>query len=493
MTEPPPQPPPPPDELSTEPPASPRPAPRAGDRIGSYRLIRLIGEGAGGSVYEVVHEKLDRPAALKLLASAQAARPAARARFLAEALAVNRIAHPNIVEVTDVVETPEHAALVMELLEGRSLAGAMAEGPLPPERFLPILAQVCQGLAAAHSAGTVHRDLKPENVFLCARPGADELVKLLDFGVATTGPAITSGGASRSDVRPLSSPRPATFVGTPAYASPEQASGGAVGQATDIYAVGVILYELAAGHLPFEGWSAGQFVIQHLSAPVPRLPAAVRATPLGRSLDAVVQACMAKDPADRLQSAGELGAMFQALARGEELSVSAGLPRPRRRQGRWLALAGLGLLAVLAVIGAVAAVGLRRPASHAPAAPTAAEPAPAAPATVVVEFRSQPPGAEVRRVADGELLGVTPFRRVFPRGRVNDEWMVEVARDGWEPVRVPVSLAASRALSVTLAPRPAKRAPKRSGHSATGAGPVENDKTIDPFHRPKRHGLFWSR
>jgi hypothetical protein len=265
-----------------------------------------------------------------------------------------------------------------------------------------------------------------------------------------------------------------------------------VGRGTDIYAVGVILYELASGHLPFDGWSAGQFVLQHLSAPVPRLPAAVRATPLGRALDAVVQGCMAKDPADRFQTAGELAAIFQALARGEELSVSTGIPRPRRRRTRWLALAAIGLL--VASVAALGAIVGRRPDPHVPVAPAASAAAkPAPPATVVVEFGSQPPGAEVRRVDNRELLGVTPFRRTFPRGRVNEDWLVEVSREGWEPVRLPMSLAASRALSVTLAPSAPKRAPRRAGPGRPAAGPVDKDKTIDPFHRPKRHGLFWSR
>ena len=174
------------------------PGPRVGERIGPYLLVRLLGEGTGGRVFEVLHEKLGRRAALKLLDGAQAGRPSARARFFAEALSINRINHPHIVEVTDIVETDEHAGLVMELLEGLSLGAAMREGPLAPERFLPILAEVCEGLAAAHAAGFVHRDLKPENVFLCERHGLGDFVKLLDFGVATPLPARTPiGGAAR--------------------------------------------------------------------------------------------------------------------------------------------------------------------------------------------------------------------------------------------------------------------------------------------------------
>jgi serine/threonine-protein kinase len=462
-----------------------RAAPRVGDRIGAYRVVRLLGEGTGGRVFEVLHEKLGRPAALKLLEAAHTARPSTRARFFAEALSITRINHPHIVEVTDIVETDEHAGLVMELLEGCSLGAAMRAGVLPPERFLPILAQVCEALAAAHEAGFVHRDLKPENVFLCERHGVSDFVKLLDFGVAAPRPSRTSvgGGNSSSSNRV----RRGTFVGTPAYASPEQASGAPVDHTTDLYAVGVMLFELVCGRLPFEGWTAGELLMQHLSAPVPHLPPETCATPLGNALDAVVQGCMAKDSALRFSSAAELGVTLAALGRGEIVPIVTGATvtlrrRPRRR--RVMALAA-GVLAAAALGGAGVFVARRapEPASPVATAPAAvAAPSAAPPAFVTLAFDSEPPGAEVRRAADGALLGVTPFRHAFVRG--GEPVRVEFARSGYESVSVEVSTAAPRTVSARLSP--AVSLPRRKGtpHPSRRAhGHLGSEKTLNPFHR----------
>jgi hypothetical protein len=456
----------------------PRHAPRVGEAIGSYRLVRLIGEGTGGRVFEVVHEKLGRRAALKLLGVAQAARPAARARFFAEALSINRINHPHIVEVTDIVETEAHAGLVMELLEGLSLGAAMKEGALPPERFLPILAEVCEALAAAHAAGFVHRDLKPENVFLCERYGSVDFVKLLDFGVAAPRPASRTPAGESSLQSSSSAIRRRPFVGTPAYASPEQASGGAVDHTTDLYAVGVMLYELACGRLPFEGWSAGELLIQHLGAPVPRLPAEICATPLGRALDAIVQGCMAKEPWGRFSSAAELAAKLAALARGETVAiVTAATPLHRPRRLGTLVLGGVFALALLGLGGAIVERALTRTSTFLPGAErlgAAAPPRPAAPTFVTLTFESEPAGAEARLVPDGALLGVTPFRRAFPRR--DDVVTIEIERDGFEPVRLEVSTAANRTISATLA-RPTRPARPRRAER------LGSEKTIDPFPR----------
>jgi serine/threonine-protein kinase len=454
---------------------------RVGERIGPYLLVRLLGAGTGGCVFEVQHEKLGRRAALKLLDAAHTARPSVRARFFAEALSITRINHPHIVEVTDIVETAQHAGLVMELLEGVSLGAAMREGPLPPERFLPIMADVCEALAAAHGAGFVHRDLKPENVFLCERHGMSDFVKLLDFGVAAPLPTSTpSGGVQMAAASFESAVRRGAFVGTPAYASPEQASGAAVDHTTDLYAVGVMLYELACGRLPFEGASARELLLQHLSAPVPRLPAEMCATPLGRSLDAIVQGCMAKEPLDRFSSATDVGAKLAALARGERVTVvapSTPLGRPRRL--RVLALAVAGGLACLGVAGALVERGLARPAVPAPVAAAAAGVA-AAPAArfVTLTFESDPPGAEARLVEGGVLLGVTPFRHAFPRA--DTQVAIELERAGFAPVRLEVSTAAPRTVSATLAEVAAPAAPTRRRRRPAHLG---SEKTIDPFFR----------
>jgi serine/threonine-protein kinase len=489
-------------------------APRPGERIGPYLLVRLLGEGTGGRVFEVLHEKLERRAALKLLDGRQAARPSVRARFFAEALSITRINHPHIVEVTDIVETDEHAGLVMELLEGVSLAAAMREGPLAPERFLPILAEVCEALAAAHAAGFVHRDLKPENVFLCERHGVSDFVKLLDFGVAAPRPARTSTGmttsASSASSASSSGVRRA-FVGTPAYASPEQASGAEVDHTTDLYAVGVMLYELACGRLPFDGWSAGEMLIQHISAAVPRLPPAMCATPLGRSLDAIVQGCMAKEPLDRFSSAAELATKLAALGRGESVSIvtpKTPLGRPRRLRVLALAIAG-----GLAVLGGGAFL-VERAVSHfhaasreAIAVPAPETPPPSTAASVVtLTFESDPAGAQAR-LPGGALLGVTPFRRAFPRRA--EPIVVELVLDGYAPARLEVSTAAPRIVSATLAKVRGKKPPKAahaagssskrssrwsskssSNGSSNGSWPsrppperLGSEKTINPFSR----------
>ncbi|HVX96897.1 MAG TPA: serine/threonine-protein kinase [Polyangia bacterium] len=457
-----------------------RTVPRVGERVGPYRVVRLLGEGTGGRVFEVLHEKLGRPAALKLLEAAHTARPSTRARFFAEALSITRINHPHIVEVTDIVETDEHAGLVMELLEGCSLGAAMRASALPPERFLPILAQVCEALAAAHEAGFVHRDLKPENVFLCERHGVSDFVKLLDFGVAAPRPSRTSvsGTSSSSSSRG----RRGTFVGTPAYASPEQASGAPVDHTTDLYALGVMLFELVCGRLPFEGWTAGELLMQHLSAPVPHLPPEICATPLGRALDAVVQGCMVKDSALRFSSAAELGATLAALGRGEIVPIVTGatsLRRPRRRRAVVLAAVGV-VLGGAAIAGASALLSPRGTELGAPVA-TAPAPAPA-PAFVTLAFDSEPPGAEVRLVSDGTLLGLTPFRHAFPRG--NDPIAVEFARAAFEPVRLDVRAAAPRSVSVRLSPvaaLPDRAGTPRPAHRARGH--LGSEKTLNPFHR----------
>jgi eukaryotic-like serine/threonine-protein kinase len=445
------------------------PAPRPGERVGPYRLVKLLGVGAVGSVFEVEHEKLGRRAALKLLAPELGRRPAARARFFEEALAVNSIHSRHIVEVTDVVETEERQGLVMELLEGESLGTAMAAGRLPPERFLPILADVCVGLAAAHAAGFVHRDLKPDNIFLCARGDGGDFVKLLDFGLATT-----FGARAASDVRTSGVRRLRAFVGTPDYVSPEQASGETVDHATDIYAVGVILYELVTGRVPFAGASLEQYLMAHAHAPVPRLPAALVGTALGRTLDVIVQRCLAKDPASRFASAAELATTFAALGRGE-LPVVSSVTVVRERRMRFPRPAVAAVVVALAAGLAAVAVTTRE---RAPAAPVVA-PASRAPAVsaslATVVFESVPSGAEVRLVTTGELLGVTPFRRTFTRQVPSP--VVEIERAGFAVARAPLPTSEGGTLRTVLVRAKGKaKAPSRAHRR------LDVEKTFDPFH-----------
>jgi serine/threonine-protein kinase len=492
--------------------------PAVGDRIDAYRLVRLIGAGATGRVFEVEHERIGRKAAMKTLAASHATHPGAIKRLFTEALAVNRINHPHIVEVTDLVEAGVHEpgtpwpngvipprvnAIVMELLEGQSLAQAMAHGPLEPGRFLGVMAQVCRALAAAHAAGFVHRDLKPDNIFLVDRGRDEEFVKLLDFGLTKAfGPdrkLTETTGAGTLD---------GFFVGTPAYVSPEQASGRGIDHRTDLYAVGVILYELICGRLPFAGPSVNEYLIQHVTVPPPSLPPDVRATRLGATLDAIVQRCLEKDPAGRFPSAERLARLFQELARGGEIAFTGigsyladqqRTVRARHRGEAMRATMGLGLGLLLA-LGAGAGISHLRhpePVADVRPPPIPAPPHPAAPmavplpVNVALVFESDPPGAEVWKVRDGsgssELLGTTPLRRSIPRSA--DEITFEIRLPGYDTMRVPTPATTDRTVNVSLkrspppkgnpAARPGRRRPRAA--ETDDAYPYAHEKTLDPF------------
>ncbi|HVR63365.1 MAG TPA: serine/threonine-protein kinase [Polyangia bacterium] len=471
--------------------------PKPGHQIGAYRLLRLIGQGSTGRVFEVEHERIGRRAAMKTLAAEHATRSEAIKRLFAEAMAVNRINHPHIVEITDLVESGVHRiiengsesmvnqrvnALVMELLEGQSLATAMAtQGPLPAERFLPILAQVSEALAAAHTVGFAHRDLKPDNIFLIERDGHADFVKLLDFGLAKS--TKVEPGKSNPSLRTLDG----TFVGTPAYTSPEQASGKRIGTATDVYSVGVVLYELVTGRLPFEGRSVADFILQHLSALPPPLPKDVLSTPLGRTLDAVLHRCLGKNPDDRF-TASQLAELLWALSKGRSVRFSISedyrppTPGPPARRRASVQIAwGLGIGLSAALIGAAVVGHVRRPVEPAEAPAVAAVPAgaesaldgakPAAPALVTISIESEPPGAQARLAGSDTVLGVTPFVHQFPKeDRLVD---IELRARGYDVGRLSVSTAVSSNASATLVKHP----------SAARSRAVARDSTIDPFQQ----------
>jgi serine/threonine-protein kinase len=374
----------------------------------------------------------------------------------------------------------------------------VAEGRLPPERIVHILDQVTSALAAAHEASFVHRDLKPENIYLVEREGTFDYVKLLDFGIAKSlaGEAARAGGGPRGHVTVEG-----TFLGTPAYASPEQASGKAVDHRTDIYSLGVILYELVCGRLPFEGRNLGEFLVQHLTREPPPPPEEVAADPSRAALFAVALRCLEKDPALRFPDAGALRHALGVILRSDtaEVGVVTGLepsptavpaPPPRRR-GRRLALGGALLLALVG--GALAIGGLRRPGrpggldAPSPAATTTPAPAtppeaPRGPRRVHLRFTSSPPGAETRRANDGALLGITPFEQSFLAA---DDGLLEVVmtKEGHEPLALEASLARDGTVAGALPRRPrvagAGKAPPR-GPAARAPAPRARAGTGGP-------------
>ncbi|MFO0608042.1 MAG: serine/threonine-protein kinase [Polyangiales bacterium] len=368
-----------------------------------YRALRLLGEGAMGAVYEAEHVFIGRRVALKVLHPRFARSHEAVARFTREARAAAALGHPHIVAVTDFGSHEGRPFLVMELLRGESLADRLLRaGALAPAEACRVAGEVLSALASAHAVGVVHRDLKPENVFLCEDRGG--AAKLLDFGVSKFHPP----GARAAHVT-----KDGTPIGTPSYMAPEQWTGQRdVDLRADVYAAGVMLYELLTGALPFEGATEGVLygTVVHGTEP-PAAPSELLPA-LPRSLDAVVLKAVSRDRAARHQSAEEfLDALRPFGASAEVLPVDAAAlaslkalvdesgrsarvaatteldpapaadpapAGPQRRPARWAA-AALGALLVSA--GALAVSRQRRAptpvATAPPVAPTAPTPAPA--------------------------------------------------------------------------------------------------------------------
>ncbi len=280
--------------------------PQPGDLInGKYRLIRLIGDGGMGSVFEARHEYLGTVVALKFLHSELASRPGLVARFLREARLSASIKSDHIARVTDVDQASNGAAyLVMELLEGQSLRALLdREGRLPPQVALDYTLQMLDGLEAAHAIGVVHRDLKPDNVFIVST-AKGPLVKLLDFGIAKLRSSKElQGGLTR----------PGVMMGTPEYMAPEQAyAADSVDVRADVYSVGAILYEMLAGTRPAQGDDPLEIAAFIMAQKVPRLSQVDRTIP--ERLSQVVHRAMAPMPADRFTTVSELRAALTPLS-----------------------------------------------------------------------------------------------------------------------------------------------------------------------------------
>jgi len=295
-----------------------------GTLVGSYRLIEVLGEGGMGRVYVAEHVKLGRRVAVKKLRSELASNATAVARFFSEARAVNRISHENIVEITDFLEHPGgDNYIIMELLKGEDLAHRLQRKRiLPLPRAFDIAAQTASALSAVHAAGMIHRDLKPDNIFLIERGGNPDFVKVLDFGVAKLTDTSDRGGIA------MHVTAAGQIIGTPEYMSPEQAGGLAVDFRTDIYALGVILYEMITGDLPFQAKSFGELLIQHMTSPV-ELPRFAPGLPYGiqSGRDQLLLDLLAKNPKDRPRSMTEIELRIRGLIESMDLP-----PPPKKRQ-----------------------------------------------------------------------------------------------------------------------------------------------------------------
>ncbi|MEM9072363.1 MAG: protein kinase [Myxococcota bacterium] len=431
---------------------------------GLYKVDRRIGEGGMGTVYMAVHIHLNKPFAVKVLSEKVAANKQAIDRLLMEAQTASSIDHDNIVDVVSFDTTDDgRVFLVMEMLEGVSLSDLVEEGPMRLERALPIIYQICQALEAAHARGIIHRDLKPENVFIVRKREAD-FVKVLDFGISKV------KSAEAEQVRMT---RTGQLVGTPLYMSPEQARGETdVDHRADIYALGVMLYEMLVGRPPFEGGNYFQLLWKHGNE-VPEAPQR-RRSDLPSGVDAAIMRALEKKPGDRFETM----ALFEAalVAAAPEVGVSperlVSLPpaEPARRSVMPMVVAG----AVVVILG-IAGLLILRPDPESPPSPALAAQPPFAPSADVevqeetppveiplgmdlpatnalVHFASTPSGATVFR--GDEELGTTPFETSLPLG---------------VSITVRYQRAGFRAAEVDVVPEEGGRVEQRLRRRAAGA------------------------
>jgi serine/threonine protein kinase len=281
-----------------------------GRTLAHYRITAAIGAGGMGEVYRATDTKLGREVALKVLPLEMASSPERFERFQREARALAALDHPGIVGVHSVEEADGVHFLTMQLVDGQPLDKLFAEGGMPVEQLLGIAIALAEALAAAHEKGIVHRDLKPANVMVTK----DGRVKVLDFGLAKIAES-PDGPSADSELPTEMQTREGVVMGTVPYMSPEQVSGRPVDHRTDVFSLGVILYEMASGRRPFEGRSSAELASAILRD-MPRPLGELRAD-LPDGLSGIAQRCLAKEAGGRPQSAREVRDLLRALSSGQ--------------------------------------------------------------------------------------------------------------------------------------------------------------------------------
>jgi serine/threonine protein kinase len=275
---------------------------------GAYRLDATLGAGGEGAVLRATRLADGQVVALKRLHLHRRADAEARTRFEREARALNGLEHPNIIRMLDFGFDEQGPYLVTELLAGRTLDALLREGPLPPEVALELGIQIAAGLGHAHAEGVVHRDIKPENVFIEDVPGRGLCAKLLDFGLARF-----FDSERWADAESLT--REGAVLGTPLYMPAEQSLGQRADTRSDVYAVGIVIFEMLAGAPPFDAEDRLSLVRAHAMSPLPRLAVARAALTVLPEVDAVLARTLAKSADERFQDGGQLHAALSALPR----------------------------------------------------------------------------------------------------------------------------------------------------------------------------------
>jgi eukaryotic-like serine/threonine-protein kinase len=325
-----------------------------GSRLGPYEIIAPLGSGAMGEVYRARDPRLSRDVAIKVLSAAVSASAHSLRRLEQEARAAAALNHPNILAIHDVGTDGGIQYVVSELLQGHTLRTVLAAGPLPPSKTLDYAVQIATGLAAAHDEGIVHRDLKPENLFVTR----DGRVKILDFGLAKLMDAGDLGSEAAQAATRVVQTMPGVVLGTPGYMSPEQVRSQRTDHRTDIFALGVVLYEMLAGRRPFAEPSAIETMTAIATKDPPDLP--TLGTAASMPLVRIVKRCLEKRPDDRFQSARDLAFALDSLADGSTVALPS-VPRvvPRRTIRR--AVLAVAALTMAIAVGAFAGLRAARP------------------------------------------------------------------------------------------------------------------------------------
>ena len=416
------------------------------DSLAHYKILDRIGAGGMGEVYRARDTRLGRTVAIKVLAADVANDPDRRDRFLREARAAAALSHPNIAALYEIGEDQGQLFLAFEYVPGETLGAVIGGRPMNPRRAINLGVQIADALADAHAEGIVHRDIKPANIIVTPKGHA----KILDFGLATW----TSGGAERehaSEAATAMKTAAGTTLGTVAYMSPEQALGEPVDQRTDIFSLGVVLFEMLTGKLPFTGATTTALALQIVQKPAP-LPSAVNRS-LPRELDPIVAKALARKLDERYESAATLaaelrsvGAILDVRTETHETASAAAtaLGPPRRSYAGWILLAVL--LAALAAIAWWKRDDLQRLWRH------TVGPAPA-PVIAVIPLDLAGADASQTYFADGltedliTRLGQTPGLKVLGRSATRNY-------RGGEPRAIAKELGASVVLTGSLRPSP---------------------------------------